>query len=104
MVVQRHDESEEALAEEASLPQGVVVPGSKSSESPAMVEAASRGMKKPASCQSASSVVVQRDTEGAGDMPPLSVISTFVAWEPQVITLHLGGQWGLGVSQCSVNL
>ena len=80
------------------------MPGSKSSESLVMGEVASRGMKRPKSCQSSSSWVEQGHSEGAGHVPPQAVISTFVTGEPKVITLHLGGQWGIRVSPCSVNL
>ena len=119
MVVQTREEFEEALAkakarhvqeevplqsEETSLPQGAVVPGSRCSGSSAVGEAAPWGMKKPASSQSVSSGVEQGNSDEASDAPPLSVISTFVPGEPQVITLHLYEQWGIKVSPCTVNL
>ena len=77
--------------EEASLPHGVVVTGSESSESPAMGKVTSKGMSRPTSSQSAGSGVVQQDSERAGDVLLLSVTSTFVPGEPPVTTLHLGG-------------
>ena len=76
---------------EASLPEGVVVLGSRCLGTSAIGEAAPRGMRKPASSQTISSGMWQEDGDEAGDVPPLSVISTFVPGEPQVITLHLGG-------------
>ena len=90
--------------EEASLPEEAVVPGSRCWGSSAMGNAAPRGTRKPTSSQSVSSGVKQGNSDEARDVPLLSVISTFVPGEPQVITLHLSGQWGIKVSPCSVNL
>ena len=127
MVVQTREELEEALAkaeargqaragvmtmleevplqsEEVSLPPGAVVPGSRCSGSSAMWEAVPWGMKKSAARQSVGSGMEQGNSDMARDALPLSVISTFVPGEPQVITLHLGGQWGIKVLPCSVNL
>ena len=91
-------------SEEACLPQGAVVPGSKCSGSSAMGEAVPRGMKKPASSQSVSSGVEQWSSDEARDVLLLSVISMFVPGEPQVISSHLSGQLGIKVLPCSVSL
>ena len=89
--------------EEVSLPQGVVVPEGEGAESPAAGKATPKGMSRSTSSQSSSSGVVEQDSERAGICHHLSVTSMVMPGEPQVITLHLGGQWGIRVSLCSVN-
>ena len=87
--------------EEAGMPEGAVVPECRGSSSAEGV--APEGMRKPASGQAHSSGMGQINSDGAREVPPLSVVSTFVPGEPQVITLHLGGQWGIKLSPCSLN-
>ena len=84
---------------EGGMPEGVEVPESMGTSS-----MGPEGMRKPASSQTFSSGMGQEDGDGARDVPPLSVISTFLPGEPQVITLHLGGQWGIKVSPCCFNI
>ena len=86
-----------------SLPEGAVVRGSRCSGTLSMGGAVPNGMRKPASSQTFSSGIGQEDSDGTGDVPPLSVISTFVPQESQVIILHLGGQWGIKVSPCCID-
>ena len=88
---------------EAGMQEGAVVPGSSSMGTSPMGGAVPVGMRKPESSQTFSSGMGQEDSDGAGDVPPLSVIFTFVPREPQVITLHLGGQWGIKMSPCCID-
>ena len=77
---------------EAGMPEGAVVPGSSSMGASSMGGAAPGGMRKPVSSQIFSSEMGQENSDGARGVQLLSFISSFVPGEPQVITLHLGGQ------------